>query len=207
MIASGGTMLQHQIETSLAYQADRQPLQVRRVVRHAAVSVIAGLFLLPALLPADSAAAATSVSPTHETAAVTGTPRPFLNLPYDGTDPGADGCANSTTTPASISVTNGGINYGTLQLKWSNTCKTNWGRFIPSSTPIYEAAVWVIREADNMTCGDPPGNGCSTYGWFSPPTIYSNQLYGCNYVTYAQVEVFPTEESHFWINTSAKGGC
>lgn len=198
--------MQPQVETSVAYRADRQPPQVRRLVRHAAVSAIAGLLLVPTLLSAASAAAAKSVSPAPEAVAVMGTPSPSLNLPYDGTNPETDGCANTVTTPASTPVINGGINYGTLELRWSNACKTNWGRFIPS-TNIYEAAVWVIREADNKICGDPPGNGCNTYGWFTPPTIYSNQLYGCNYMTYAQVEVLFADGSHFYTDTKAKGGC
>ena len=38
-----------------------------------------------------------------------------------------NGCATGATVPES--VTN---SYGTLQLRWSPTCKTNWGRFTTS---------------------------------------------------------------------------
>jgi hypothetical protein len=64
----------------------------------------------------------------------------------------------------------------------------------------------VYREYDNKWCGDQTGTGCNGMWFNTPNTIYSNQLYGCNYVTYAQVEIYNNGHP-LYTNTPAKGGC
>jgi hypothetical protein len=86
-------------------------------------------------------------------------------------------------------VIHGGVNYGTLELRWSTACKTNWGRFSTTKS-IGIVAVSVVRLADNLVCGDPPGNGCNEYFRGTPNTIYSNQLNGCHLALYAKVRVW-----------------
>jgi len=141
----------------------------------------------------SSEAAAT----TH---AVTATAAPSLNLPYDGTDPSTTGCANGAQVATHITKS-----YGTLELRWSPTCKTNWGRFVGTSN-IGIVAVWVIREADGKTCGDQAGTGCNGAWYNTPNTIYSNQLYGCNYRTYAQLEIY-NNGNQIYVDTPDAGGC
>lgn len=124
-------------------------------------------------------------------------------LPYDGTDPIATGCNNSATTVATTPVNHNGVNYGTLYLRWSTGCKTNWGKFTGNGN-VGNISVWVYRQADNKWCGDQSGNGCNSAWW--PNSAYSNQLYGCNYETLAQVEV-ENNGNPFWVDTPLVGGC
>ena len=151
-------------------------------------SALAAGLLIPAM---SSEALAT----TH---AATAPAAPCSGFGCDGYDPNADGCATGATVPTS--VTN---SYGTLQLRWSPTCKTNWGRLITSRN-VGPVLVRVIREAPFKVCGDQPGNGCNDYWYNSPSTIYSNQLYGCNYTTYAEAFIY---NSNYIFTTPAVGGC
>ena len=177
------------MRVSMAYRGSRQRPRLRRSARRAAISatitVAAGLFLA---LPAGPAGASTSVPSPHPAHAATGARVLALNLPYDGTDPIQTGCANSATTPKSVKVYNpsGGAYIGLLQLRWSTSCKTNWGKFTGNGN-IGGVSVWVDRQADNQYCGDQSGNGCASPWW--PNSAYSNQLYGCNYSTRAEVEI------------------
>ncbi len=120
-----------------------------------------------------------------------------LNKPYDGTDPVATGCDRTATTVASTPVDG-----GTLELRWSSSCRTNWGRFTGGN--VGYVAVWVYRQADNQWCGDQSGNGCGGQWWLNG--AYSNQLYGCNYWTRAAVEIW-NNGSPIWRYTKYVGGC
>lgn len=204
--------MKHLTRTPTSYRVQLQQLRARCPARLAAASatitLIAGMFLT---LSAVSAGAATIVSagtasswpPAHAAVATKGTPIPALTLPYDGTDPAATGCANSAVTVNSTPVNHGGVNFGTLQLKWSTSCKTNWGKFTGNGG-IGNVSVWVYRQADNKWCGDQSGTGCNAAWW--PSSAYSNQLYGCNYQTLAQVEIW-NNGSPFWVDTPLEGGC
>jgi hypothetical protein len=123
-----------------------------------------------------------------------------LNQPYDGTDPAATGCAN-TASNASVTQTP----FGTLILRWSSGCKTNWGKFTPNGSADL-TSVWVYRQADNQYCGDQSGNGCNAAWWTAPAAPYSNQLYGCNYSTRAEVEVWDNGNPQYFY-TNYVGGC
>jgi hypothetical protein len=124
-------------------------------------------------------------------------------LPHDGTDPIATGCANTAITVATASVTLTNGSRGTLSLRWSTACKTNWAQFSGGSG-VGSVSVWVYRQADSKWCGDQSGNGCNSQWW--PNSAYSNQLYGCNYNTFAEVEL--ANNGHpFWVRTAYVGGC
>jgi hypothetical protein len=113
------------------------------------------LFL--ALLPASFAVAASGVSPAG--AAFASTATPALNLPYDGTDPQADGCAKTAVTVVTVPLYNGPEFVGNLSLRWSTACKTNWGRFTTSINVGAPVQVYVYREADSKFCGDQISSG------------------------------------------------
>jgi hypothetical protein len=103
-----------------------------------------------------------------------------------------------------VQLTSGGVNYGTLQLRWSTACKTIWGKFI-SNGNVGRIDVSVYREEDGKVCGDQTGGGCSPPEYFSTPnTVYSNQLYSCNYHTLARVDFL---DRGIFAETSAVGGC
>jgi uncharacterized protein DUF2690 len=162
-------------------QEGRKPSVRRQRLLRSLVCVLAGLGF--ALLSVGTASAA--------------------NLPHDGTDPITTGCANTAVTVNNTAVDHGGVYYGNLALRWSTDCKTNWAKFTGSGS-VGSVAVWVYRQADKKSCGDQSGTGCNGAWW--PNSAYSNQLYGCNYNTLAQVEVF-NNGNPFWVDTPYVGGC
>ena len=89
-------------------------------IRRKRIGLLSTLSVL-ALCTTGSASA--SISPPRVAGA--GTMRAYFNLPYDGTDPIATGCGNTATTPRYTQTP-----FGTLYLRWSTACKTNWGRFV-----------------------------------------------------------------------------
>ena len=156
-----------------------------RHAKHISIRLMAlGAALVAFALSASLASASSTVAASPHAAAGSAA----LNLPYDGTDPIATGCANSAETVASKEVVLDGQDVGDLQLRWSTTCKTNWGRFIDNSSGRW-VDVYVYRQADNQWCGDQPGKGCNP-GWWNASSVYSNQLYGCGYRTLAEVFVY-----------------
>ncbi|OXM61189.1 DUF2690 domain-containing protein [Amycolatopsis vastitatis] len=126
-----------------------------------------------------------------------------LNQPGDGLDPAAAGCSGSAVTADGATVR---TPYGTLELRWSETCLTNWGRFLPSRSG-FRFAVWVHRQEDNQSCGDHSGNGCASQLWDAPTVAYSNQLYECNYHMQAEVTIFDGANPALWYVTPYIGGC
>lgn len=48
----------------------------------------------------------------------------------NGQDPTATGCANTATTPLSAPVKDGTLTLGTVYLRWSTACSTNWTKFV-----------------------------------------------------------------------------
>jgi len=195
--------VKHLFKVPLSYRRSRQQPRLRRSAPwtvSAAIAALAGIFLM---LPAAPAGATVGVRPTHAAVAARGARVPALSLPYDGTDPISTGCANSATTAASVKVYNpaGGAYLGLLELRWSTSCKTNWGKFTGNGN-IGNVSVWVYRQADNKWCGDQSGTGCNAVWW--PSSAYSNQLYGCNYATLAQVEI---QNGGIYADTKLAGGC
>lgn len=125
-----------------------------------------------------------------------------LNKPGDGLDPAAAGCANDAVQSAGSAVQ---TSFGLLELRWSPSCKTNWGRFLPSRSG-FSFTVSVYRLEDSQWCGDQTGNGCNSQSWDAPIVVYSNQLYGCNYNMKARVVIH--DGTHYYTyQTPYIGGC
>jgi hypothetical protein len=63
-------------------------------------------------------------------AMVLATPSSASAAPYDGTDPDATGCSADAITAKSHYIDYNGRRYGQIQLRYSPTCKTAWGRIV-----------------------------------------------------------------------------
>lgn len=107
----------------------------RSVFRSALVAIVLAMIatMLPAVLSAPTAFAAAGLCPDKS------------GNSYHGTGPDCTGfdpekyCADDAITVGSIAVMNGGmydIYVGQLDLRYSPSCKANWGRF----TPAYSAS-------------------------------------------------------------------
>jgi hypothetical protein len=88
----------------------------------------------------------------------------------DYQDPVATGCASGSYTVSSAAVSRNGVQYGTVDLRWSPTCQTNWSRVwvgAGGSNPNhYERYVWVERQSPSAYVGfDYYGDGSPVYGW------------------------------------------
>jgi hypothetical protein len=95
----------------------------------------------------------------------------------DYQDPTATGCSSGAYTVTSAPVTYNGIQYGTVELRWSPTCQTNWSRLTisagGSNAQHYDRQVWVARQSDDAQVG---------FDWTSDGSpIYGDMLYapGC----------------------------
>lgn len=89
----------------------------------------------------------------------------------DNTDPIATGCAGSVNNTASGYITNGvGQRLALVELRWSLTCSTNWGRITKQSYGNY-VSVRAYRPS--------PYYNTATYGGFGS-SYYGDQLYGLN---------------------------
>jgi hypothetical protein len=92
----------------------------------------------------------------------------------DYKDPIATGCNAGSYTVTSASITYQGVNYGTVELRWSPTCQTNWARTTVGSSYLgKERWASVYRQTPYATAQwhyTGPGN-----------PIYGNMLYapGC----------------------------
>jgi hypothetical protein len=64
---------------------------------------------------------------------------------YDGGDPNQMNCSSDAKTVKSYSIKGGKI-----ELRWSNSCKTNWARVVPSNSSA-KTSVTVRRESDGKT--------------------------------------------------------
>ena len=85
----------------------------------------------------------------------------------DGKDPNATGCDRDAKTVASTSTS-----YGKVELRWSDSCQTNWTRVIPnrSSYPTY-AYLW--RSSDGKQLSK------SGYGTIWTPMLYASNIKAC----------------------------
>lgn len=95
----------------------------RRIVRTAA---LAGLVLAGAVGLAPSADAA----------------------PYDGSNPVSTGCASNATTIASRPIKSPQATFGTMEVRYSPSCQTNWIRAVLNTNYANTVAVkWIERPA------------------------------------------------------------
>ncbi len=85
---------------------------------------------------------------------------------WDGKSPSGTACEQDATTVASKSNS-----YGTVQLRWSNTCKTNWTRVVPNSSS-YSTSGKIRRTSDgrNYTTS---GTGTRFTNMVYAPTVQS----------------------------------
>ncbi|GAB3848570.1 hypothetical protein GCM10029963_31640 [Micromonospora andamanensis] len=100
----------------------------------------------------------------------------------DGTDPIDTGCSanarNATQYPKYIMQ--GSTTLAVVELRWSETCKTNWGRISNRVSPHNTVRVRVIRANPSATTDWYGGTGNQYYG---------DQLYGQNMTVCAVGEV------------------
>jgi hypothetical protein len=119
----------------------------------------------------------------------------------DYQDPAATSCSSGSYTVKSAPVTYGGIQYGTVELRWSPTCQTNWSRLTISaggSNPQhYDRQAWVARQSPDAAVG---------FDWTSDGSpIYSDMLYapGCAKAS-ATIQIGPNA---FALGTAMQSGC
>jgi hypothetical protein len=86
------------------------------------------------------------------------TPAPVAN--YDGQNPNTTGCDRDATTVAYKYVTGGKV-----ELRWSNTCKTNWSLVTPNSSYASTSAT-VTRSSDGRS-----------YSYSGTGRIWSSMVY------------------------------
>jgi hypothetical protein len=95
----------------------------------------------------------------------------------DYQDPATTGCSTGSYTVVSAGVFSAGVRYGTVELRWSPTCQTNWSRLTINAGAAnpnhYDRQAWVHRQSPAASIGfDWTGDGS---------VIYSDMLYapGC----------------------------
>ncbi|WP_433531877.1 DUF2690 domain-containing protein [Micromonospora sp. CA-263727] len=100
----------------------------------------------------------------------------------DGTDPANTGCSsgaqNATYNPAYIMQ--GSTTLAVVELRWSPSCGTNWGRISNRVSPNNTVRVYVYRSSPYATTTKYGGTGTQYYG---------DQLYGLNMTVCAVGEV------------------
>jgi hypothetical protein len=146
--------------------------------------VIASLIGVVAFLVVFGGAGQAGAAPIGATATCSG-------YGCDYQDPIATGCSAGANNTASAAVTYGGVNYGTVELRWSPTCQSNWSRLTinaGSSNPNgYWRGVDVYRQSPYaLAYFDYYGTGSQVYG---------NMLYspGCAKATaYLQISASAT---------------
>ncbi|MFM9607742.1 DUF2690 domain-containing protein [Streptomyces niveiscabiei] len=70
---------------------------------------------------------------------------------YDGQDPISSGCANSAITARSNAIYVGGTQVGTIELRYSTSCRTAWAR-VRSTGPYGGATVTRTSNWDWYRC-------------------------------------------------------
>jgi hypothetical protein len=85
-----------------------------------------------------------------------------------GTDPQATGCANSSTTFATI---NG--DGWSLQLRWSTVCKTEWARIVVYPGWMGRGSIWAQQSTGYTQSAGFGGGNYQTATAFWTPQIYS----------------------------------
>jgi hypothetical protein len=88
------------------------------------------------------------------------------NLPGDGQDPIAAGCAGDARTIYSNEISNNGSALGWIDLRYSPSCRTTWARVRNYSYNAYDTA-HIVRNGDNV------GFDCGPTSWNSTLNAYS----------------------------------
>jgi len=92
---------------------------------------------------------------------------------YDNTDPSTTGCAATATTIASFPITTpSGTSAGTMNVRYSSGCQTNWVQ----STSTLSSAYYVQKVIYRGAQGSLPVGGNNTTDAGSG-TSYGNQVY------------------------------
>ncbi|MFJ9908892.1 DUF2690 domain-containing protein [Streptomyces sp. NPDC101152] len=103
---------------------------------------------------------------------------------YDGQDPIAGGCASSAITAESAPIYRGdGAQVGTIQLRYSTSCRTVWARIL---SPAFSSGVAFVYRNTGGAEGC-PANG-NTLTWSSTLgayTCYTPMLNDANVTSYA----------------------
>ncbi len=87
----------------------------------------------------------------------------------DGKDPNATGCDRDARTVASKSMS-----YGKVELRWSNSCKTNWAR-VKANSSSYSTEVYLWRSSDRKY------QTKSGKGTIWTPMFYAPNVTACAY--------------------------
>jgi len=109
----------------------------------------------------------------------------------DYQDPAATGCSAGSNNTASAAVTAGGVTYGTVELRWSPTCQTNWSRLTINAGGSNPNGYW--RGVDVYRQSPAASAFFDYYGAGSP--VFGNMLYspGCaKAIAYLQVSATVT---------------
>jgi len=93
----------------------------------------------------------------------------------DGKDPSATNCSDDGKTIGSSGIWDGGTEVALVDLRWSNTCQTNWARVTDYASTTY---TWAELENNHDTissttyginCGpQSSGNVCYTVMYYAP---------------------------------------
>lgn len=109
---------------------------------------------------------------------------PASALPYDGQDPMASGCASSAYTvlsaPIKIIPMYGSGTVGTLELRYSSQCGTNWGRVTTSGGAVRLIQVNAVRQSDGYTQYES--------GYYA--TAWTNMVYGYNLTVCVDADMY-----------------
>ncbi|MET1123016.1 DUF2690 domain-containing protein [Priestia megaterium] len=113
-------------------------------------------------------------------------------LLFDGANPVSTGCSVDAVVKASKRLSDG---KGTIELRYSPSCKTAWGRIVMDSVAKYswEANATVQRNQDTKTlsCQDKGGNGVVNKG---QRTCYTPMVYDGNGYSAMHLEVIITPD-------------
>lgn len=106
----------------------------------------------------------------------------------DYKDPADTGCSSGAVDANSIWINDdSGQHLALLKLRWSPTCKTNWGSIAKSTGSGFSVGVSVVRPSDGARTAWSGGNG-SQY--------YSDQLYGDNITICATGYIYDVSGKH-----------
>jgi len=139
-------------------------------------SIIRGVTALALILGTGLAVPIATATAAHAAAC------PPAGYQCDHQDPVATHCADDASFVASAPVTSSGVSYGTIELRWSNRCQTNWARLWlnnPSNPNGWVRYLSITRQ--NPHAYDEfryYGNGSPIYGnmMYSPGCAKANGL-------------------------------
>ncbi len=92
-------------------------------------------------------------------------PGPAQAAGYDGKDPVSSGCSRTVVTARQTTIYAGSTQVGVVQLRYSTSCRTVWGRTIAYHSP--KGLTQVKRNSDGSY------QSCLGFGWVSSLGAYS----------------------------------